>query len=56
MANTNPFDFLGLDDHEEEAINPRIQAQLGDLLKELNIQPQKPIVKPTSQPPKQDKH
>lgn len=52
---SNPFDFLGLDDHAEETINPRIQAQLGDLLKELNIQPQKPAPKPTPQPPKQDK-
>ncbi|MCQ2441554.1 MAG: hypothetical protein MJ077_00290 [Oscillospiraceae bacterium] len=51
MANSNPFDFLGLDDQQESIINPRIQAKLGDLLKELDV---KPAPKPAPKPPKQD--
>ena len=48
---TNPFDFLGLDDQEDSVINPRIKAQLGDLLRELDV---KPAPMPTPKPPKQD--
>lgn len=36
MASNNPFDFLGLDEHEEEVINPRLKIQLDEILKELD--------------------
>lgn len=48
---TNPFAFLGLDDQEASVINPRIQSQLGDLLRELDV---KPTPMPAPKPPKKD--